>query len=139
MTQTKTFLDVEGPIRTWARSRIALTNRVGANGIFFGVPIGRVMPVITMARSGGSPVPGEAAVDAPLITFNVWSNSKAEAAEIAGLVMSECESIKAGTKVGSVSLEGATCVNIIWAPDRSKDPDLPRYVVDIQFTVKSLP
>lgn len=134
--QTKTFVEAEGPIRTWARGQTALTSVVGASGIFFGAPKARPLPVITMSRIGGSPVLGETPIDSVTISFDVWGRTKQEASQLAAVLASLIESLQPGTLLdASLRCKGASIVLFLWRPDTSADPPIPRYVVDATFSV----
>lgn len=136
MTQTKTFVEVEGPVRAWLRAQ-ALSG-IGSR-VFFGVPDGATFPLITLALLDGAPQAGEAPLADPIISFDVWGGSKAEASAAAWSLVGAVESIAAGTPLDSPETLRCEGASVVLGPAFRPDPadDKPRYVVDVMFTVKA--
>lgn len=137
MTQAVTYRDTEGPLRSWLRTQSVLTDEVGASGIFFGIPKGRPLPLITMSKLDGATDLGEGPHEYVDITFAIWANSKAQAAEITAALKTLLRSTPAGTALTSlVMFDGAEILSDRWLPDTSTDADTARYILDVRFTVK---
>jgi hypothetical protein len=139
VTQQKTFVEAEGPVRTWARSKTTLTNVVGASGIFFGAPKGRALPHITFSQFDGAPLPGEAPLEEVFLSFSVWGSTKKQASDLAAILRGEVESIGAGTLLdATLRCGGARVLRALWQPDVSVDPPVARYIVETAFTVRKV-
>lgn len=138
---TYTYLDVEGPVRTWVRSLTALTDLFPTTPTnlqlqptcFFGFPTDRALPVITMGQIGGPRLTGDHPQEDVDISFYIWGRTKAEASTIANALKSAIKSLVSYTTEG-VKLQSGIPSQPIFQPDTSTDPDTPRYVMDSTFT-----
>lgn len=129
------FADVEGGVRAWARANSSITAAVSTR-TFFGFPDGGQLPLLTLARVGGAPEPGEAPLDTARISFHCWGRTKQEAAAVAAALKSAAQSLRAGIPMGADLIAyGASVVLDLWQPDPANDR--PRYVVDVVFTVRA--
>lgn len=138
MSHTRTFVDIEGGLRDYLRTLTALTNLVEQR-IFLGIPSsGTDFPFIQMSRVGGGPdllTP----LDNAEISFSCWGADKAEAAEVAAALVSELESLQAGTEIASgLKCGGASVLLWLWSPDTSTDKPTARYVIDARITAKAV-
>lgn len=136
LVNTVTFTDAEGAVREWARAQSDLNSAVNGR-VFFGVPDGTPpFPLITVRRIGGTPQEGEAPLDDARISFDVWAKTKAQAAQIAAILISAAHNMTPNTPMGASAVGyGAVCLLNLWSPD--PDTDTPRYVIDIQFTLRA--
>jgi hypothetical protein len=133
--------DAEAVARAWARS-LNLPN-VGSK-VFFGVPKPPPnggtdwrpnYPLITLARVGGGPDPDLPSDDAR-IQFDVWANDKATAATIALQLVAHAQALGGDVVAGAVIAGALVVMGPLWRPDQTAA--LPRYVVDVQFTIHPL-
>jgi hypothetical protein len=85
------------------------------------------LPCITVVRIGGMPVES-IWLDEGHLQVSVWASTKAEAAQLAAatraaLLDMEGHRDETATVTGVRDLSG-----LIWVPDDSEDPTIPRYV-----------
>jgi len=129
------FVDVEGSLRTWARNHPLLTPLL-AGRVFFGVPAASpVLPLVTVARIGGGPQPGEAPLEDVRITFEVWAKGKEDATEVMTNLVEALFDMRNDTLPGDTHGYSAQDVNVLWQPDNTAK--LARYIVDCAVTVRS--
>jgi hypothetical protein len=130
------FVDVEGPIRTWARAESHITALAGQRS-WFGTPKGAVpsSPWITMHLVNDVPVPdGQAPLSNALVQFDCYAPLKADAAALGVAVVTAAESLLAGTLLDStLRCEAAFVRRRQWLPDPAQN--LPRYSLDVEFLV----
>lgn len=122
VAEARTWVDVEGAVRQWARQALpSLSGRVffGFNGA--ATP---TFPQLVLFRVGGPD-------DRCLIQFDVWGSSKAEAASTAAALATAADALSRYTHGGAL-LHGALVEGVRWQPD--EESDQPRYVVDVMFT-----
>lgn len=124
------FPDVENEIRVWAR-QLSLPG-VGTR-VFFSMPEGSpAFPLITVARIGGGPQRGEAPLEDPRLSFDVWGKTKKEASDAARALanaLREAQSVLLEEHVYSYGFEYIT---LLWSPDEKAK--LARYIVDCTLT-----
>lgn len=135
---TKTYVEIEGPLRTYLRTISALTTVVGQR-IFFGPPdAGTSFPFITFSRIGGGPQ-ANLPLDDAVVSFSVWGSTKEEAADVSAVLVGVLENIVAGTVLeAGVVCGGASVTLWLWRPDTSTDKPTARYLVDCRITVKAV-
>lgn len=121
--EPRTWVDVESAVREWLRDSVASISRRG----FFGVNNSAPFPQIVLRRIGGPD-------DSCLVRFDVWGDTKAEAASVAADLATAADALAAYTHDG-VILHGASVDQSRWLPD--VDSDLPRYIVDVTFVASS--
>ena len=122
VAEPRTWVDVEGAVRAWAREALpALSGRV-----FFGfnAAASPAYPQIVLFRIGGPD-------DRCLIQFDVWAASKADAALTAAELATAADALRRYAHGGAL-LHGALIDSVRWQPDQESDQ--PRYVVDVLFT-----
>lgn len=117
VAEPRTWIDVEGAVRTWARATLTPL----ANRIFFGYSEASAQPQIVLQRIGGPD-------DACLIQFDVWAASKAAAAVEAAKLATALDALSRYTAFATVLLLGARVDSIRWLPDA--ETDSPRYIVE---------
>lgn len=125
------FTDIEGLAREWVRD-LALPS-IG-NRAWFGIPDGTpAMPLTVVMRVGGRPQPGEAPLEDPRLSFDVWGRTKESAAN-ATIEMCSAFAVAEGIMLGDhVKLWGIQIDSVIWRPDDKAK--LARYVIDSTWTV----
>lgn len=122
VAEARTWVDVEGAVRSWARDSIDLIGRRA----FFGYSAGaaRVGAQVVLTRLGGPD-------DEALFQFDCWASTKEATAVLAAEVASEADAL-ARYVSGETLLHGAVVESIRWVPDPVSDA--PRHVVDVTFT-----
>ena len=134
---TVTLPDAEGAIRSWLRAV-----GVGAAGdrIFFAIPDvpadqgGLVYPLVTLSRAGGGPA-DELPIDAPLMLFNVWADSKRDAAEAAAALIALLRMAAGSVRTDQMTVDDVTTITgPVWQPD--EDAHKARYIVTAAFTLR---
>lgn len=132
MTQTRTFVDVEGPVKAWLRGQSisGVSSRV-----YIGTPERAAEPFIAMTLVDAPLDASEAPVAMAQIQFDIFAATAQAAADAAWSLVSKCESIPDGTALDS-TLRCCGARKIL-GPTYRPDPGdgHPRYVVDIEFTV----
>lgn len=135
MTQTKTFPDTEGAVRTWLKTKTEITSKVGTR-VFFGYPEGTpATPLIVLARVGGAPQRSEAPVDVALLQFDCWGTgrNKAQATDVMLALVGVLESMQAGVTLDSTTRGfGSAVESSPWLPEPTSDQ--ARYVVTAVVT-----
>lgn len=120
VAEARTYVDVEGAIREWARATVASVS----GRVFFG-PAKAALPQIVLQRLGGPD--GEA-----FVQFDVWATDKAEADETAADLATAIDALERYVSGdGTVLLHGAAVESIRWLPD--PESDRPRSIVDATF------
>lgn len=122
------FPDVEGVLKTWLKTQVALTAVVGER-IVFGVTKGG-FPQITIQRIGGGPDGSDALVDNALVQFSCWASSKGSAAETMSALVATLAAM-GKINIDGTSMFGTTVDTVIWSPDQN---DTPRYIVTALVT-----
>lgn len=138
MSNARTFVDCEGPLRDYLRTVASLTTLVGQR-IFLGIPTGGTsLPFIQLNRIGGGPdvlTP----LDHAEISFSCWGVDKQEAGDVSAALVSVLESLVAGTELESgLRCGGASVLLWLWSPDTSTDKPTARYIVDARISVKAV-
>lgn len=138
MSNARTFVDVEGPLRDYLRTVSSLTTLVGQR-IFLGIPSGgTTLPFIQLSRVGGGP-DALTPLDHAEISFSCWGADKQEAGDLSAALVSVLESMVAGTELESgLKCGGASVLLWLWSPDTSTDKPGARYIVDARLTVKAV-
>lgn len=140
-----TLPDVEGALRTWLRTRTALTALVGQR-VFFGVPKAAredTFPLVTVQLVGTRPETSEAPIVHHLIQFDVWGSiddsgngRKAEALTVVNTLWAQLRDINAETALtASVVAYGLNVESLVWNPD--PDNDRPRYTLTAEISARS--
>jgi hypothetical protein len=123
VAEARTWVDVEGAVRAWAREALP-----GLEGrVFLGFNTAANANQIVLFRIGGPD-------DRCLIQFDVWAATKAVAASTAAELATAADAIGRYTHQG-VLLHGATVESVRWQPDEQSDT--PRFVVDVMFFATS--
>ncbi|MFA7297317.1 MAG: hypothetical protein WC211_09080 [Dehalococcoidia bacterium] len=121
--EPRTWVDVEGAIRAWARWVLpALEERA-----FFGFSNDAPLPQVVLTRISGPD-------DRCLVQFDCWAETKAEAAMLAADLATAIDAIAHYVDDETV-LHGARIEGIRWQPDQ--ESDTPRYVVEATFTASA--
>jgi hypothetical protein len=120
VAEARTWVDVEGAVRAWARDEVASVNR----RVFYGANNQAAMPQIVLFRIGGPD-------DQCLIQFDVWAKTKDQAAAAAAELCTAADDLSRYV-AGNVLLTGAVVDGSRWQPD--EDDDIPRYIVEITFS-----
>jgi hypothetical protein len=135
MTALVTMPDVEALAKAWALSIF------GVGKVFLSIPENAPVPVVLMSRVGGGIVPtSDVPVDSARISFQCWGRSRTQAGALAQKLVSEAASLAdaggfTSTEFGGRLLAAEVPLHV-WMPDPSSD--IPRYVVDVRFTVTPL-
>jgi hypothetical protein len=126
VAEARTWVDVEGALREWARDSVPAVSR----RVFFGVNNSADMPQIALFRIAGPD-------DRALIQFDCWS-SRAQGKGVAQAVSAELASaadlLTRYTHAG-VLLHGALVTGVRWQPDEESDD--PRYIVELLVTASA--
>ena len=144
---TDVYADVEGALRTWLRTRPAITDLV-AQRVFFGIPKQATetsFPMIVLSRVGGGDEAGDAAIDTATIQFDCYGSidassgygKKYTATELKNALRSELNTIAGDVALtATVNCLGAAVESDVWLPDT--DDDRPRYVITATVSTISL-
>lgn len=132
---TLVYVDTEQAVRTWLRGHTHLADLIGMRA-FFGLP-DNYLPAdkgsaITVSRVGGAP-DGYDSSDTPEIQFSCWGGTKADAALVMLGLTRALEEL-ARTTVGDAVLLGARTTGVLFSPDTSTAPTIPRYIVTALVT-----
>lgn len=120
VAEPRTWVDVEAAVRAWARGAMpSVSGRV-----FFAFAERADLPQIVVWRLGGPD-------DRCLVQFDVWANTKAEAAGAAAELATALDGLIRYVGAGAL-LHGAVVIDARWMPDDTSD--LPRYIVDATVT-----
>jgi hypothetical protein len=134
MTQILIFtaVDAEGAVRSWART-LDLGDASGR--VFFGVPDNPSFPLVVLRRIGGAPDAGDVPLDYPLISFDVWGETKGSASAVATALTTEVQNLRTGTPMGDQAVGKGARVTLgpLWRPDG--DAHKARYIVDASFSL----
>lgn len=132
MTQTKQFVDVEGPVKAWLRAQ----NIAGVDQrVYIGTPEGAQMPYVTLTLVDAPLDTSEAPVAMAQLQCDVWATTAEAAADAVWSLVSKCESIADGTQLDS-TLRCCGARRILGPTFRPDPTDgTPRYLTDIEFTV----
>ena len=139
------FPDVEGAVRTWLKTKPAVTAIVSTR-VFFGVPKGAVeatFPLVTVTRVGGGDSDSDAPDDNALIQLDCWGSisdagfgDKAGCRTLANKVRAECKAVTGSqTLATGVDAGGMNVVSDIWLPDPANDR--PRYSLTVEVAAIS--
>lgn len=121
VAEAREWVDVEGPVRSWARDNVAsVARRVFTTGVNNRARF----PQIVLFRIGGPD-------DQALIQFDVWADTKAQAAQTAAELATVADRLS-GYEAAGVQLKGAVVEGSQWLPD--EESNKPRYVVQITFS-----
>lgn len=122
VAEARAWVDVESAVREWVRDSIPDVSRRA----FFGPAKDAPLPQIVVYRVAGA--------DANCaIQFDVWGQSKAQAATIAAVLCSAIDALSRYVyATAGVLLHGAAVDSERWQPD--DESDAPRYIVDATFT-----
>lgn len=133
------YATVEPAIKAWLGTTTLaplVTRTDGGLSIYLAMPPASPKPSVILTRVGGGPrARKDLPEDQARISFDCWGNSRAEAADVAGAVASECESL---AQSGGYCHDSGVCLLVaevagwLWLPD--PNTDTPRYVVDALFT-----
>lgn len=128
---TRTFVDLEGPLRDWLIS----TGIVGSRAYINSPSPPPASPwisffLVTAVPDAGSHVPSEA----QLVQFDCYGRIRKEVAAVAAALASAIESIPSGFEFDeTVRCRGAVVSRRSWFPDPATGA--PRYSVDGSFFV----
>jgi hypothetical protein len=131
------YADVETLMKEWtATTGVApLVARTGGFNIYLAMPASSPMPAVVIDRVGGGPSPrSDLPQEVSRISFACWGNSRAQAGEIARMLVGELETLArtGGWIQDDVLLAAGEVLSVIWLPD--PDSDKPRYIVDALVT-----
>lgn len=123
------FVDVEGGVREWLKEKLADMN---LGGVWFAVPDGNPkLPLITLARIGGSPIRGEVPLDQARISFEIWASNKKVAVGVTERLVEALHQLRTSPLGTDAKSRGADVDSILWAPQQDPgEPRLARYIVD---------
>jgi Protein of unknown function (DUF3168) len=125
VAEAKLWGDVDGTVRSWARSALPQFN----GRVFFAANNKAPFPQLVLWRISGRD-------EEALIQFDVWEHNKAQASALAAAVATAVDSV-AGYLVNGVQLKSARVEEINWIPDEEGDD--PRYVVQATFSAWAVP
>lgn len=132
---TKTFVDVEGPIRAWLRG-LSLTG-VGSR-VFLGLPERCSYPAADLTLLDGGIQAGEAPLADVYLTCSVWGGARPAAADAAWEIANAVENLKAGTALDSpvtcYGMGGTVVLGPVYRPDPADNR--ARYLLDLLITVR---
>ena len=117
VAEARVHVDVEAAVREWARGAVASVQR----RVFFGPNNSAPFPQIVLFRIAGPD-------DRCLIQFDVWAESKAQAAAVAAELQTAADQLSRYAH-GGVLLHGALVEGARWQP--AEESDQPRYIVDL--------
>src|ERR1051326_9081882 len=120
VAEPRTWVDVEGAVREWARDNVDEVSR----RVFFGYNEAAALPQIVLFRIGGPD-------DRCLIQFDVWGKPKAQAASVAAKLATAADELSRYVTEG-VILHGSVVESVRWQPDEERDTR--RYVGDVMST-----
>jgi hypothetical protein len=118
--EARVFVDVESPVREWARDNVPSVGR----RVFFGVNNQAPFPQVRVWRITGVD-------EAARFQFDVWADHLAQSAQIAAELATAAEQITGYTHAG-VRLAGAVVESV--RPNPDPESDKPRHIVDVTFT-----
>lgn len=123
VAEPRKWVDVESAIQAWARAVVT-----GADSrVFFGADNRAAMPQIVLFRIGGPD-------DQALIQFDVWADTKAQAATLAAELCTVADNLSRYEHEGTL-LKGAVVEGSSWQPD--EESNKPRYIVQATFSAWS--
>jgi len=136
----RTFVDCEGPVKTWCRNNATITALAGSR-IYLGTPSGATQPGpwITLWLVNDMPEPfGQMPLAHALFQFDCWApketHTRADAAALGAALVTAAESLVPGTLLDpTLRCHAAEVQRWQWLPDPAND--LPRYSLDIEFLV----
>lgn len=136
------FVNVEGVVADWVKATSAGAAVLYASTKYHvhigGIPKGAPRPSIVIRRVGGSPSVSDVPIDEPRISFECWADTQSAAANLAGVLVSELQSLvlNGGYIQNNTRLKSAEVLSWLWLPDPGTG-SVPRYVVDARFTILS--
>lgn len=119
VAEPRTWVDLEGAVRAWARDALPELN----GRVFLGVNNRAAFPQIVIQRYGGPD-------DAALVQFDCWGDNVAQAAQAAAALATAAD-LMAYTS-DDVVLKGAVVTDVRRMHD--EDSDQPRYIVDMTIS-----
>lgn len=123
VAEPRIWVDIEGAVRAWARQMVhAVDGRV-----FLSFDGTKKMPQIALFRISGPD-------DACVIQFDVWSQNRAQAVEVAVELETAVDAISHYSG-GGVLLKDAVIEDVRWQPDERSGT--PRYIVQATFCAMS--
>lgn len=128
------FPDVEGAMRTWAKSRPALTALVGSR-VFLTYDGDPELPFLDLYLATDAAGDEESPEMTPRVAWNVWGANKRQAAELSLVLMAQLL-----TASNQLLNPGTYCHDVshltrLWLPD--DEAKLARYVVEADVTVSA--
>lgn len=130
MSNTVTFVDPIGPIKTWLRAQTV----AGCDArVYIGDPEGATMPYLALTLVDGPVDPGEAPLALPHVQIVAQADTELEAASAIWDLVSIVLSITDGTVLDStLRCAGA---RLILGPVFRDDEAGPRYLAEFEFSV----
>lgn len=128
---TKTFTDVEKPVRDWLRAQ---GTGVG-NRVFLGLPAQCTYPAADLLLLDGGIQPGDSPVADVRFTISVWGGARPATADAAWEIASAIENAQPGTHLDDqLTLAGGrVTLGPVFRPD--PDDNRARYLLDVALTV----
>lgn len=120
--------DAERMVSAYLRDQADLTALV-ADRVYTAVPANPVFPLVRLTRTGGAPPTELYWIDNPMIQFDIWGGTKAQARQVAETVRALVYRLR--------GVQGDTVVSMVkggglqYLPDDTYEPARPRYL----FTV----
>lgn len=117
VAEPRTWVDVDGALREWARDHVAGVGR----RVFFGANVKAAYPYLVVSRIGGPD-------DRVLVQVDAWGSTQAQAAAAARELCDAADGLSRYRHNGAL-LHGARVESVRWQPD--DESATPRYIVDL--------
>lgn len=134
MSNVKTFVDVEKPVRDWLRG---LGTGVGTR-VFLGLPDRCTYPAADLLLLDGGIQAGEAPLADTFWTISIWGGARPAAADAAWELANAVENLVPGTGLDSpvtvYGMGGQVTLGPVYRPD--PDDNRARYLLDIRLTIR---
>lgn len=139
MSPTKTFVDVEGAAKAWAKANNAIAAIVSTR-VFLAYNNAGTAPQLVVTRAAGTADASEAPLDVATISFSCWAASRGAAGALAYVVMGAAESMTGATSMGAAAVgHGArTALGPVYLTDQADEQaGRYRYVLDVEFVIRA--
>lgn len=126
------FPEVEGAMRTYLRSLLAVTSLVSTR-VFFGIPANTTYPLITISQIAGAPDASASPIYESTLSFDCWglsaseTGSKLSATAIKSVVEKVIDDLNCTELNSSVTALWGNVVSTNWMPD--PDTNRARYTI----------
>lgn len=132
MTGIATFPDIEAMLSAYLRQAAPVTDLVGQR-VYTRIPRQPEWPLVRLWRIGGAPVYSQPLVlDAPLVQFDAWGGSAAQARTLAATVLTVLSQFPSDVP----GITGIAFGPFVADEDASYDRPKPRYRFDATIWVR---